>query len=72
MTWYDRIQQAKVRGNFTDRDMLISGSWESCAVGERMGSILDMDMRDPMYDELVRLGGSFCEAIITHKINKAE
>ena len=58
MTWDDRIKAAEKRGEFTEDDAHMAGSWGTCSVGEALG----LDIAETEYTipkELTAMGEWF-------------
>ena len=65
MTWSAQIVAARKRKAFTYRDKCLVGSWQSCAIGEKLHLIDDaFDFAIPGYSlKLDRLGMRFMNAV---------
>lgn len=72
MNWYERIQAAKVTGKFAYDDYYVAGNWATCAVGERIGNMVNISMNDPRRCGLITLGCSFAAAIVQNNVEQVE
>jgi len=75
MEWEQRIRLARKKKAFRREDELKSGSWASCAVGERLGSRLGSEVDAGLllshYPALYDEGMAFHRAVEANQVIKA-
>lgn len=78
--WHERIQEARVRGAFTDEDRILSANWPDCACGKcdpripRRVARFDGDPYAgmPIDPELMILGSDFYHFVRAYRLDLAE
>lgn len=84
-SWRERIQEARVRGKFTEEDYANSANWLTCAVGEQQAAMPNIVLvkrctcrpgctvtGNPGDEFLDRDGINFLDAVKAHDCDRAE
>jgi len=75
MNWKERLNKAKIKGEFLYVDMVDSGSYKSCPISEKFRAAYGEELIDHIYtitDDGIRLGMAFHSAVYRHNIKEAE
>ena len=63
VTWWDRIDAARILGRFTSEDVRLAGEWVTCACGEQDLRLRHAYFEFPWDDRLAELGEKFARAV---------
>lgn len=71
MTWNERVVAAKHRGEFTEADVELAASWDTCAVGEQRATMplvvtVQWGTPWPADRRLRQLGYHFYQALVAN------